>query len=184
VARATAALLCNREGPRGTPWPLLLALAVLYGIGWLLDKPFWLQVVATVSFAVIVGSWLALFWLPADCNAPYRTVPGTCDVRVRGLLRACNRPGHRKGKRQALLALLFGRPLPRRIGPNLRPQRAYSPPPSPHQQPAPLSREQAPWPLQEIPHRAMTLAIAALGTLATLIATAVELYMIARRTGG
>lgn len=156
---------------------VLVVLGLLAGLGWLSEQPRWLQVLASASAAVAVGAWLALFRIAADCNVPYVTVAGRCNVRVPGLLGACDRPGHKVWKRQALWWQLLGRPAPPPPGRTARPARSASRPPL--SRPSPPDPDSERWLLQDAPHKAATLAIGVVGTLAGVASVGINAAMLA-----
>ena len=164
------------RGPAKESWLLPLGLLVLFGVGWIEGQPAWLRVVVIVPATIAFGVWWVLFYAETECNAPTPTSArfDRCTNRVRGRLSACGISGHRRLKRQELMAALLRRPPPqppasrsaRRRQPGLRE--------------TPAATEQSPsWLLDEASYRAWTLGISAAGCLATVISTAAAIYAVA-----
>lgn len=152
------------------------------GRAWMAEQPMWLRLLMAVPAAVVLGAWLVLFVVETDCNAPTPTSVrfDRCTNRVRGLLSACGIAGHRRYKRQELLAALLRRPLPESRRPRRPAPRPVAPAEAAASADAYAAREQAPsWLLRETSYRAWTLGISAVGCLASVISTVAALAAIA-----
>jgi len=136
----------------------------------------WLQVVVIVAASIAFVVWWVLFCAKTECNAPTPTSArfDRCTNQVRGRLSACGISGHRRLKRQELMAALLRRPPPQL--PAARPTRRRRPGlPGSH-----AAAEQPPsWLLNEVSYRGWTLGISAVGCLATVISTGAAVYVLA-----